>query len=832
MSATDTTTHPATPPAAERARLRVDLARAAHLVAPAWPLEDFVAVNPVVGLLEAGFDAATAEARRWFGARTHPGPSALRAASAQGELDEDDLRIAVIEVTGTLDGPSPSTVDQLVDDLLGRADPPAPPVRPRTALERVDAVEGLDRAALVDAEAARWCGVLVDRAHLPFALPDGGAYGAWRAMAAGDRGLARLAGWGGRGGRGVRAWLAALPERADDAVLDLLDALGVAPTDHAAELRGQLARLPGWAGYARWCDEWAPADAPVPHLGLLDLMALRLALDALALRGAGVAPGQVPVEGDPAGAPPVDADGRLILHALEGAYRRRLLTALDRDPMPGPAEAAAQAVFCIDARSEGLRRHLEAVGPYDTLGFAGFFAVPLRHRPLGSTEAYASTPVLLTPAVEVPEVAAPGAEAEVARRQARDARSMAAGRTVAAVAHGPLSMYALAEGAGWLLGPAAMARTVRPRPPAPAATAGTRVVAAEELVGTGDGTTVGFTLEDRVLIAETALRTMGLTAGFAPLVLVCGHGSTTSANPHAAALDCGACGGNRGGPNARAAATILNDPAVRSALAERGIDVPADTWFVAGEHDTATDEVRLLDADAVPAAHRPALAVLADDLVEAGRRLTAERLGRLPGAKSGTGAARARSGDWAEPRPEWGLARNAAFVVGHRDLTRGLDLGTRTFLHSYDAEADVDGTALETILTAPMVVAHSINAQYYFSTVDPDRFGAGDKTVHNVVAGIGVLAGEGGDLRGGLPLQSVWAADGSGHLPVRLLTVVDAPGDRVEAVIDRNPILGHLFDGAWVHLVARHPGTGTWRRRLPGGRWIAPVGCSPEVVPA
>src|SRR3546814_7941886 len=119
-----------------------------------------------------------------------------------------------------------------------------------------------------------------------------------------------------------------------------------------------------------------------------------------------------------------------------------------------------------------------------------------------------------------------------------------------------------------------------------------------------------------------------------------------------------------------------------------------------------------------------------------------------------------------------------------------------------------------------MVVAHWINAQYYFSTVDPDLYGAGDKALHNPVAGIGVLAGDGHDLRIGLPWQSVAGPDGPHHDPLRLLTVVTAPLERLDAVVARNPILRDLFDGEWVHLVALpDPHTRPWLQRQPGGTW-------------
>ena len=778
----------------EHARLRVDIASAARLVAPLWPVERFIAVNPLMGLVDQGFGPAAAEAGRWFGAQGYPARSLLREAYRVGRVDGRDLRQALVEhgadpewSTELLDGPDPSVARP-----------------PRTAVERADERDHTDLATRVDTEVARWCALLVSDHGLPFAPAGASAYATWRRLVPGDRRLRRI---------GSTTALRGLPEDPADAVLQALDSLGVAPAARTAELRGQLARLPGWAGYARWCDEWADPDDPAPRLGLLDLLAIRLSIDAL-VGPLGSAFGTESVEPDNEGRPSPAGEAAMALTALEGGFRRRLLGRLDRpeDGLTGPV--AAQGVFCIDARSEGLRRHLESVGPYETLGFAGFFAVPLRFRAIGSTEAYPSAPVLLQPTTEVGEVAITGAEDQVQRAVRADWRRADLSSTAESVAHGPLSMFALAEAAGWVLGPRALARTLRPGTRGPSDGPRTRVT-----VGAGDDE--GFSLEERALIAETALRTMGLTRAFAPIVLLCGHRSTTTANPHAAALDCGACGGNRGGPNARAAVAILNDPAVRAELAARGIAIPETTWFVAGEHDTTTDQVVVLDRDQVPADQRERVEALVADLRIAGERQAAARLGRLPGAGVGRsrGEVQARAGDWAQTRPEWGLAGNAAFVVAPRTRTRGVDLEGRCFLHSYDPVHDEEGTALETILTAPMVVAHWINAQYYFSTVDPEVLGAGDKVLHNPVPGVGVLLGAGGDLRAGLPRQSVMDGDRPYHEPLRLLTVVEAPIERIDAVIARNPVLQQLFDGEWVHLVALDGTTGTWSRRGPDGAW-------------
>lgn len=806
----------------EIAALLARVENAASLLPPYWPLRSFIAANPLQGLESLPFEEAVTEGRRRFGGRAYPGLAMARAALADGRIDRRLLAEAAIRHG------RPGLVERLLDGRAETAEDAARAAAERSAVNRV-LVKWL--AAFLDEGQAAWP---MPHRHLGF-------WRAWKRLAAHDGdvpGRDRLA------------------DMADDAATALLHLTRTLSDRESEELFARhLAALPGWSSYVKWrqaerSHPWAKA-APIT---VADLLAVRMTLAEL--MGEDV-PGPV------AGAAEEAADGAAILEAWEESYRRRLtaeLAARAGKAVPTPAGEGtrptpnAQLVFCIDVRSEVFRRHLERTGPYETLGFAGFFGIPLAVRSFGDAHAYASCPVLLEPKHVVDEHAHP-AHAHLADRHLHGrARLSGLKGLLRSLKESVAGAFAFVEAAGLAFGAAMAGRTLAPagfgraiaraadwmRPPV---TVTPRVELHHACDGHahghdhGQGGTdpIGLSPAEHAFYAEAALRIMGLTENFAPLVVLTGHGGATVNNPFEAGLDCGACGGNRGGPNARIVAAILNLPGTRRALVERGIFVPADTLFLAAEHNTTTDAVVIYDPAAAASRHPEVFRRLTADLATARARAAAERAARFTGV-SGDAVAHVegRASDWAQVRPEWALARNAAFIVAHRDLTKGLDLEGRTFLHSYDWRADTEGKALEVILTAPMVVAEWINTQYYFSTVDNTAYGAGSKVTHNVVGAFGVMQGNASDLMTGLPLQSVNAADTVAyHEPLRLMTVVQAPVARVDAIIARNPILQTLFGNGWVALQVIDPATGAILRRGRDGSWLAAPGAdSAQSVPA
>ena len=817
-----------------RAQLRGDVALAARILPTHYPLETFIAVNPLAGLQAMPFEQAIRRAGELYGVRGTLPEKKFRALHRTGRITEADLDRALARrypklVCGPelrLGSRTVTPAELLMGDLLHGTGTPEPLRHYRTRSEQ----RAPEVAEAVDNQVAKWCSAFFGSAGWPMPGRDAGFYAAWRALAPNDPALTRA----------VRADLRGVADRADDAALEALRALDIDDDTRIAYLQAHLTRLPGWAAHVQWCGGRSYG------IDLMEFLAVRLTYESVLLarhhnlKTSEEAPTRLPsarqraahlvdvwglsevTENELAAAArvlaalPVATREMLWQNAFEANYRDGLLAELSRGDHPGQSGGAeTQLVSCIDTRSEGLRRHLESLGGYQTLGFAGFFAVAIRYTDLLGGAASDLCPVLIAPSHDIREGPAPGGASAAARRRAGLTGLAGAESAFHSAKDALAAPFALAEAAGWGAAPLAAAKTLAPRISGSVRRQLHRLVAppAQTVLDVDN-----LPLAERVLFAQVALTTMGLTKDFGRLVVLCGHGSTNENNPYRAALECGACGGQAGGPNARTAAMILNQNDVRTELRAIGIDIPAKTCFIAAQHDTVTDRVVVLDPHLIPAAHRDEVRQLTNDLARAGAALAAERCTTLPGAAREMAPNRAarhvvgRAADWAQVYPEWGLAGNAAFVIAPREISRGIDLQRRVFLHSYEADVDPDGTALETILTAPLVVAQWINCQYYFSTVAPAVFGAGTKTIHNIVGTVGVIAGHSGDLRLGLPWQSVATGDSLLHEPLRLLAVIQAPLARIDAVIERNPILQQLFGNDWVGVAAREKPGRNWQR--------------------
>jgi uncharacterized protein len=520
---------------------------------------------------------------------------------------------------------------------------------------------------------------------------------------------------------------------------------------------------------------------------------------------------------------------RRILHqAFERAIRHRLYDALAQyTPRPRPDRSAFQAIFCLDEREESFRRHLEEVEPAcETYGTAGFFNVAMYHQGVSDAHPRPLCPVAIRPDHYVAEVEPDdtGLMGRSRRLQRRAAGFL--GYNVHLGSRLPVQGALLMTAVGWLALVPLVLRVVFPWlssrlrrvQETSIIPVRTRLRLDREAVPPPIGRHSGFTVREMAAIVRRVLEDTGLRDCLSPLVLVVGHGSISLNNPHESAHDCGACGGGRGGPNARAFAQMANDPRVRQLLADEGLGIDAATWFVAAQRNSCNSEVTFFDADLVPPITQELFERAMDAIETARRREAHERCRRFDAVPrwypplAALAHVEGRAADLAQPRPEYGHATNAFCIIGRRSRTRGLFLDRRAFLVSYDPSRDEDGSILARIVAAVVPVVAGINLEYYFSYVDPVGYGCGTKLPHNVTSLLGVMDGAQSDLRTGLPWQMVEI-----HEPSRLAIVVEGPRARVARAVQNSPDVDRLVRNRWIWLACLDATSGTlWELKASG----------------
>lgn len=785
---------------------------AARAIPPVWPLASSVAVNPFLGQTGESLAMAGARLARIAGVSATMPASWYLDQIASGTITDTDLSEALSAAPPEL---SPASVAE----LKAAAAAPEPKLRALpTVADLAAEVSGLDWPGLIAERFGAWAAGYFDEGQALWSAPRGkSAYAAWRAITTHDL-TPEIVGL-----TGFATFVCEASENAEDALTRATNRLELQTDALETYFHQLLITLGGWAQFARY-KLWQAELRGQSDNTITDLLTIRLLWEEALFERYGEqisgkweavrAKHAAPV------APTVYETIKSVLQeASERAAQRRLAETLAASaPRSVESRPALQAAFCIDVRSEVFRRALEAVNPsIQTLGFAGFFGLTASHRAFASDVRELRLPVLLNPGVMTCSGGPNDARMDQSRRlRARAKRAwgrfkLAAVSSFAFVeATGPIYVVKLfRDTLGLNAKPAPIDPLPRFDPP--------------------------LDLSARAKVAEAVLRAMSLTSNFARLVLFAGHGANVVNNPHASGLHCGACGGYSGEVNARLLTALLNDKDVRIELVSKGIEIPADTLFVAALHDTTTDNVTMYAGDHPCKSHRTDLDQAKAWLEAAGKVTRGERALRLPRAK-GERSIRRRSRDWAEVRPEWALAGCNAFIAAPRHRTSGRSLEGRAFLHDYDWKQDKDFGVLETIMTAPVVVASWISLQYYGSTVAPKIFGGGNKLLHNVTGGIGVLEGNSGLMRAGLPWQSIHDGERFAHEPLRLSICIEAPREAMMDILRRHNSVRALFDNRWLHLFTLDD-TGCMAWRYAGDlRWMpmdeAKTTVSPRLVEA
>lgn len=745
-------------------QISLSVEAAAQRIGTTWPLYSFVTSNPLSGYEKLPFENAVQEAAGFLKSNSYPTASIYRQALESNDIDSNVL------------------AEMLQEQKLSET-----PEACLRLMEKDEQKTPNKTNSKVDVIMAKWLAAFMDEGLAEWQMPnkEKGFYVAWKALAVYDKDM---------GGMSLKQ----LPKTSIEALERVLNPYN--ETSYNAIFSAHIAALSGWTGYIKHRIDTNSVWQQQFPIHIEDYLAVRLTIaDQLG----------IPLE--MATATVDDSSSSKLKHlwlkAWEATFQNKLVSDLKQNNISFNASEEkkdvpdAQLVFCIDTRSEMIRRHVEASGNYETYGYAGFFGITADYQHYQEDISIKSCPPIVGSPYKITE----NPNAELAQQDAnfKTEKKMTKAKIhiLKRLKNMLPSSFGFVEGAGAFYGLSLVAQSFAPGAYFKIKNRNKRNY--ESFCDTiisyngGEQDKQDVALDEKVAIVKSGFDLMGWD-DFAPLVLFAGHGSHTANNPFGSSLDCGACAASPGRHNARLLATLANDKNVRAVLkSTHNINIPEDTVFIGAEHNTTTDEIVIFDA-VVPSSHKAQLKTLKKNLEIARETATAERLMVTSGSLE---LAIKKSQNWGETRPEWGLAKNAAFVVGSRDLTAAMNLDGRCFLHSYNWKTDPDGAALAGIMGGPMVVTQWINNHYYFTTVDNEKFGGGSKITHNITGQFGVVQGNGGDLKMGLPLQSLKASDTEMyHQPLRITTIIHAPLGRVELILRKNKHLETLLDNEWMYL--------------------------------
>lgn len=760
-----------------------------------YPISNFIACNALKGFEDMPFFSAMRAAQTLFGCRGFLPLAEFRSMYESGRITPANLQLAFHKKQRSKNaGPRAEYQQCSLADMLDKS-------------------AQTDLVATINKQMIKWCNAYLDQTQAqtkPQHMP--GLYRFWKEMARYDFSLIfKQVPYSAQ-------TIDYLPDDSEEALDGFLSELELKKEQVAAYLSRHLVHLPGLASHLKW----RAKEGIEPQI-LTDYLAIRLYYEKVLAQAASrrlyrsvdlaLVRSLLEVENRQE-ISEFDDYGPVWLEAYELNFRDRLLSALDTWAEADEEAKDCQLVFCIDVRSEPVRRELEKTTKYETYGFAGFFGMAMRLTELGTKLPLDLCPALIKPDKNVSELAVGKAAQVILNWQSLKTSALLLKKKLKCDLS---SAFGLVESLGLFsaiplafrtFAPGLSERIVKPLQTQQASCSHSKLDLSS------------IAMNDKVAMAEGAIKGIGLQQ-FSKVIVFCGHKSTSTNNPFASSLDCGACGGNGGGMSARLAADILNDSEVRLRLIERKVLIPSDTIFIAGEHDTTTDRFKLFEATKANAEQKRIIEELRENLSRIGQKLRAKRERSLPRTcLPSLNAPDVRAHDWAQVAPEWGLLGNAAFIAAPRWVSKDADLQSRVFLHSYTCETDVDNRILELIMTAPLVVAQWINAQYYLSSVDNEIFGSGSKVFHNVVGDFGVMKGEYSDLKLGLPKQSVMTSDGLKHEPMRLLAVIRAKTSAIDSVLSAHPELGKLVANQWIRLVAIDPECGDFFEADDCGKWF------------
>ena len=266
-------------PEAHLADVDAVMDRACALIAPTWPLDRFIAVNPFWEMVDEPLPKVSAKLTALSGARLLMPRPWFREQWQNGRLSDEDLKEAIAQSGASV------TVADL--QALMDSDEPVTPRRARV-MDVADSQRDLDHEMswrdFITHSSSQFCASFFDDGQAQLRPNrEGGLYASWRRQALRDRSPALLMGLG-----DYPNTVRELPLTARELARVALRDLGVPVNERDSYLTGLLLDLNGWAA---WCAyrRWTARLSGHRDDHIVDLLAIRLAWEWILFRSGGSA---------------------------------------------------------------------------------------------------------------------------------------------------------------------------------------------------------------------------------------------------------------------------------------------------------------------------------------------------------------------------------------------------------------------------------------------------------------------------------------------------------------------------------------------------------------
>jgi uncharacterized protein YbcC (UPF0753/DUF2309 family) len=153
-----------------------------------------------------------------------------------------------------------------------------------------------------------------------------------------------------------------------------------------------------------------------------------------------------------------EEEGYIWVKSLEDTYIKNYVDDFT-EQNPKEEQALASATFCLDVRSEVIRRHVEAKGDYQTYGAGGFLGIPLAFVEFDKAHEQFLAPAIVKPTNVVFELPKESSDEYKSKKGINKTTK----KVLSDLKNNPYTPYIMVEAIGWLFGINLFGKTFAPQ---------------------------------------------------------------------------------------------------------------------------------------------------------------------------------------------------------------------------------------------------------------------------------------------------------------------------------------------------------------------------------